>query len=149
MTFKTRLLDSLRKISASDSDLTEQEAADIQNDHAQPDENSQDTLTYDQHIHITKDTQREFEDTRHERLNLEDQTIKEARQRIEAENKARVAAEARARVEAIARATAENRIQAEAEATEQARMRAKAEALAEKEAKRLKRKDNKNIRINT
>ena len=44
MTFKTRLLDSLRKISASDSDLTEQEAADIQNDHAQPDENSQDTL---------------------------------------------------------------------------------------------------------
>ena len=38
MTFKTRLLDSLRKISASDSDLTEQEAADIHNDHAQLDE---------------------------------------------------------------------------------------------------------------
>lgn len=68
MTFKTRLFDSLRKISTTDSEPVDEERADMLNEHEQSNDNSDGALTYDQQIHITKDIQREFEDIHHERL---------------------------------------------------------------------------------
>ena len=128
MTFKSRLLSSLRKISSSESHDDKKIATfdgELQSD---------DGLNLDQQPASISDIKQLLETAYLERLGAEDRAIKEAQKRIEAESIARVTAEARARAEANARIAAETRIQAEAVATEQARTKAKSEALAAKEA---------------
>ena len=108
MTFKSRLIKSLRKISS----LPETQSS-TDTDTPVVDSELTNLFNSNRRAPSLTDLQQQYEATNKAHLNAEDHAIKEAQKRIEAETGALVAAEARARAEANARIAAEEKIKAE------------------------------------